>query len=141
MPENKTKPTGASIRDYIASRANRQQQADCRELMAMLRTVTGQSPKMWGPSIVGYGLCRYTYESGRSGDMPLAAFAIRGRDLVVYVDAGGEKQQTLLSKLGKHSMGKSCLYFRQLADLHKPTLQKLVTNSVASLKRRYPEGI
>jgi hypothetical protein len=58
----------------------------------------------------------------------------------VYLDAGGEKQQALLSKLGKHSMGKSCLYFRQLADLHEPTLRKLVTNSVASLKRRYPQG-
>jgi hypothetical protein len=140
MAENKTKPTGASIKDYIASRANTQQQADCRELMAMLKTVTGQPPRMWGPSIVGYGLCRYTYESGRSGEMPLAGFAIRGRDMVVYLDAEGEKQQALLSKLGKHSMGKSCLYFRQLADLHEPTLRKLVTNSVASLKRRYPQG-
>src|SRR6187455_521240 len=98
MAENKTKFTGASVEDYIASRANAQQCTDCRELMVLFKKVTGHSPKMWGPSIVGYGSYRYTYESGRTGEMPVAAFAIRGRDLVVYVWADGEKQRSLLSK-------------------------------------------
>jgi len=71
MPENKTKPTDASVEDYIASRANEQQRTDCRELMALLEMVTQQSPRMWGPSIVGYGSYRYTYESGRTGEAPL----------------------------------------------------------------------
>ena len=93
MAENKTKPTDASVADYIASRANAQQNADCRELMALFKRVTRQTPRMWGPSIVGYGSCRYTYESGRTGEGPLAAFAIRGRDLVVYVLADGQKQR------------------------------------------------
>ncbi len=131
MAENKTRPTDASVDEYIASRASAQQRTDCRELMALFRKVTRKSPKMWGPSIVGYGSCRYTYESGRTGEMPLAAFAIRGRDLVVYLDAEGEEQRSLLSKLGKHKMGKSCLYFRQLADLDKSTLEKLVVGSIA----------
>ena len=137
MAENKTKPTGASVEDYIASRANAQQRIDCRELMAMLRKVTRHSPKMWGPSMVGYGSCRYTYESGRTGEMPLAGFAIRGRELVVYLMAESEEQKFLLSKLGKHKMGKSCLYFRQLADIDRSALEKLVTGSIADVRRRY----
>lgn len=137
MAENKTKPTGASVDDYIASRASEQQQADCRQLMALLERVTGQSPKMWGPSIVGYGSYRYTYESGRTGEAPLAGFAIRGRELVLYVSVEGEEQNLLLSRLGKHKMGKVCLYFKRLSDLDDSVLEKLVTNSVAEVKRRH----
>ena len=137
MAENKTRPTDASVEDYIASRANAQQRADCHELMILLKKVTRQSPRMWGPSIVGYGSYRYTYESGRTGEAPLAAFAIRGRELVVYVMAEGDRQKTLLAKLGKHKMGKSCLYFRQLSDLDKSVLEKLVVVCIADIKRRY----
>ncbi|HJU70190.1 MAG TPA: DUF1801 domain-containing protein [Gemmatimonadaceae bacterium] len=137
MPENKTKPTDASVEDYIASRANEQQRADCRELMALLERVTQQSPRMWGPSMVGYGSYRYTYESGRTGEAFLAGFAIRGRELVVYVDAEGDRQKALLSKLGKHRRGKVCVYFKHLADLDKSVLEQLVSNSVAEVKQRY----
>ena len=137
MAENKTKFTGASVEDYIASRAAAQQRIDCRELMVLFKKVTRRSPKMWGPSIVGYGSCRYTYESGRTGEGPLAAFAIRGRELVVYLVAEGEEQRSLLSKLGKYKMGKTCLYFKQLADVDRSTLEKLVAGSVADVKRRY----
>jgi len=137
MAENKTKATDASVDDYIASRANPQQDADCRELMALLERVTRQTPRMWGPSIVGYGSYRYTYESGRTGEAPVAGFAIRGRELVVYLVAEGEEQRSLLSKLGKHKMGKSCLYFKQLADLDKSVLEKLVVGSVEEVGRRY----
>ena len=137
MAENKTQPTDASVEDYIASRANAQQRTDCRELMVLFKKVTRHSPRMWGPSIVGYGSYRYTYESGRTGEAFLAGFAIRGRDLVVYLMAEGEEQRALLSKLGKHRMGKSCLYFKQLADLDRSTLEKLVVGSIADVKRRY----
>ena len=137
MTENKTKPSGASVDDYIASRANAQQHADCRELMTLLKKVTRQTPRMWGPSIVGYGSYRYTYESGRTGEAPLTGFAIRGRELVVYLMAEGEEQRSLLSKLGRHKMGKSCLYFKQLSDLDKSILEKLVAGSVADIKQRY----
>jgi hypothetical protein len=137
MAENKTKPTDASVEDYIASRANEQQRADCQELMVLLKKVTRRSPRMWGPSIVGYGSYRYTYESGRTGEAPLAGFAIRGRELVVYLMVEGAEQRSLLSKLGKHKMGKSCLYFKQLADLDRSVLEKLVAGSVAEVRRRY----
>jgi len=137
MAENKTQPTGASVKDYLAARGSEQQRADCRELMALLEKVTQQSPKMWGPSIVGYGSYRYTYESGRTGEAPLAGFAIRGRELVVYLMTEGSQQKALLSKLGKHRVGKSCLYFRQLADLDKAVLEQVVAGSVADMMRRY----
>ena len=137
MAENKTKPTKASVSNYIASRANAQQHADCRELMALLKKVTRQTPRMWGPSIVGFGSYRYEYESGRTGEAALAGFAIRGRDLVVYLMAEGQKQKSLLSKLGKHKMTKSCLYFKQLADVDKSVLERLVAGSIAEVRRRY----
>jgi len=137
MAENKTKPTGASVEDYIASRANAQQRSDCRELMVLLKKVTRHSPKMWGPSIVGYGSYTYSYESGRTGEAPLTGFAIRGRELVVYLVPEGEEQRSLLSKLGKHKMGKSCLYFKQLDDLDRSALEKLVVASVEGVKRRH----
>ena len=137
MAQLKTRPTAASVEDYLASRANAQQRADCKELTALFRKITRQPPRMWGPSMVGHGSYQYTYASGHSGEMPLAAFAIRGRDLVVYVMAEEKEQKSLLSKIGKHSMGKSCLYFRQLADLDKSVLEKLVVASIAEAKRRY----
>lgn len=126
-----------SVDDYIASRASEEQRADCRELMVLLRKVTRQPPKMWGPSIVGYGSYRYTYESGRTGEACLTGFAIRGRELVIYLVAEGEGQRSLLSRLGKHKVGKACLYFKRLADLDKSVLEQLVASSVAEVRRRH----
>jgi hypothetical protein len=141
MAELKTKPTGASVEAYIESRASAEQREDCRKLMAIFRRVTKKPPKMWGPSIVGYGSYRYTYESGRTGEMCIAGFAIRGRDLVVYIDAGSREQQALLAKLGRHRMGKSCLYFKRLADLDPAILERLIAGSIAEVERRYgPAG-
>ena len=137
MAENKTKPTDASVNDYIASRGSAQQRDDCGRLMALLERVTGQTPRMWGPSIVGYGSYRYTYESGHGGEAPVVGFAIRGRDLVVYLTAEDDEQKSLLSRLGPHRMGKSCLYFKRLADLDRPVLQQLVAGSIAEVRRRH----
>ena len=136
MAENKTKSTDASVEEYLASRANDPQLADCRAVMALFRKLTKQAPRMWGPSIVGYGSYKYTYESGRSGEGPLAAFAIRGRELVVYLDCE-DGHDPLLAKLGKHKMSKCCLYFKRLDDLEFPVLEQIVANSIAATKRRY----
>lgn len=140
MAENKTRPTEASVESYIASRATAQQHVDCRELMALLERITRQPPRMWGPSIVGYGSYRYTYESGRAGEAPLAGFAIRGRELVVYVDAEAREQKSLLSRLGKHRIGKACLYFKQLGDLDASVLEQLIAGSVAETRRCHGQG-
>ena len=139
MAENKTKPTDASVEDYLAERGSEQQRADCRELIALLKKATRQPPRMWGPSIVGFGSYRYTYESGHTGEAPLAGFAIRGRELVIYMVADQAQQKSLLSRLGPHRMTKSCLYFKRLADLDRSVLQKLVAGSVAGVRRRYGE--
>jgi hypothetical protein len=136
MTENKTKVTDASVEDYIAARGSEQQRADCRALTALLKRVTRQPPKMWGPSIVGFGSYRYTYESGRTGEAPLAGFAIRGRELVIYL-AAQDAQNALRSKLGPHRPGKYCLYIKRLADLDRSVLEKLVAGSVAEMRRRY----
>jgi hypothetical protein len=138
MAENKTKPTKASVADYIAARASDEQRADLKVLMALLKKVTKASPKMWGPSIVGYGTYTYTYESGRTGEMCRVGFAVRGRELVLYLLAEDKAQQALLKKVGKYRMGKSCFYFKRLADLDLKVLEQLIVNSLKELDRRYP---
>lgn len=137
MAELKTKATDASIEEYIASRANEEQKADCENLMALLKRVTEERPKMWGPSIIGYGLYKYTYESGRTGEMCRTGFAIRGKELVVYLIVEGAEQEALLKQLGKHKMGKSCLHIKRLADIDVKILEQLIIGSLAHLKARY----
>ena len=137
MAELKTRATEASVDDYIATRASEEQAADCKTLMALLKKLTRQQPKMWGPSIVGYGSYRYTYESGRTGEMCLVGFAIRGRELVLYLAVDDPEQQERLSKLGKYKMGKACLYIRRLAEVDLKVLEQLVAGSMAELKHRY----
>ena len=134
MAANKTKPNRSSVEKYLASRASEQQLADCRQLMALFRRLTRKPPVMWGPSIVGYGSYPYTYESGRSGVAPLAAFAIRGPELVVYLFPAAPGHKALLAKLGKHKMGKSCLYCKRLSDLNVSILEQLVAGSMAEAK-------
>lgn len=139
MAESKTVPTAASVDDFLASRASPDQLADCRSLMAILKRVTKQPPRMWGPSIVGYGRYTYRYESGRSGEMCLTGFSVRGKELVVYLVAEGPAQADLLAKLGKHRLGKSCLYLKSLDGVDAKVLEQLVAGSVAEIRRRYPD--
>ena len=135
MAENKTKASAASVDDYIAARANAQQAHDCRDLITLFQRLTQAPPVMWGPSIVGFGSYRYVYDSGRCGDAPLAAFAIRGRELVMYIFAEDAAQAARLARLGKHKIGKSCLYFKQLADLDLTVLEQLVVHSIEHARR------
>jgi hypothetical protein len=137
MAETKTKPTGVSVDKYLASRASPEQLADCKAIMTMCKRVTKEPAKMWGPSIVGFGSYTYRYESGHSGQAPLAGFAVRGRELVVYLSCEGSKQSDLLAKLGKHKMGKSCLYFKRLADLEPKVLEELIAGSVAEVQSHH----
>ncbi|HSI48069.1 MAG TPA: DUF1801 domain-containing protein [Ideonella sp.] len=137
MPEAKTKPTDASVDDHIAAKASVAQQADCKTLMALLKKVTRQGPKMWGPSIVGYGAYQYNYASGRTGTSCLVGFAIRGREIVLYLAPSWDGAAELLSRLGPHKMGKGCLYFKRLAELDASVLAQLVIGSVAEIERRH----
>jgi len=136
---NTTRSTDASVEAYIASRANGRQEADCRALMALFGRLSGAPPRMWGPSIVGHGMYRYTHASGRTGEAPLVGFAVRGREIVLYLNCG-EGTTTLLAGLGKYRMGKSCLYFRQLDDLDPAVLEQLVAASIATTRRLHGEA-
>ena len=107
--------------------------------MAMCARVTKRRPKMWGPSIVGYGSYTYRYASGHSGEMCLAGFAVRGREIVVYLDCERPAQVKRLARLGKHRMAKCCLYIKRLADVDVKVLEALIAESVAEVRRRYPD--
>ena len=139
MAETKTKPTDASIDEYLASRASPEQLTDCKAIMAMCKRVTKQQPKMWGPSIVGYGSYTYRYASGHSGQACLTGFAVRGRELVVYLDCEKPAQVERLARLGRHRTGKCCLYIKRLADVDVKVLEALIAASVADVRRRYPQ--
>jgi hypothetical protein len=137
--ELKTKPTRVSAESHIATIANEEQRNDARILVALMRRVTRQKPRMWGPSIVGFGSYHYKYASGHEGDSALAGFAARGRELVVYIAPGFEGRDVLLAKLGKHRTGKVCVYIRRLANVDLKVLETLIARSVADTKRRYPQ--
>lgn len=138
MPKpNKTQATEIRADDHIAALANEQQRADCQALVALMRQWTGHEPRMWGPSIVGFGSYHYTYDSGRQGDSCLAGFAARSKEIVIYLVASGPDEAELLARLGRHRKGQACLYIRRLAEIDTEVLARLVTSSVAEIQRRY----
>lgn len=137
MAANKTTSTDASVDDYLAAKASPEQLVDCKAIMAMCHRVTQQAPAMWGPSIIGYGRYSYRYASGHSGDACLTGLAVRGREIVLYLVADSPGQADLLARLGKHKMGKACLYLKRLADIDASVLEQLIAGSVAEIERRY----
>ena len=140
MYEPKTKPTKVSAASHIAAIANEEQRRDAQTLVALLRRVTAQEPRMWGPSIVGFGSYHYKYASGHEGDSALTGFAVRGSELVVYIAPDFAGRAALLAKLGQHKTGKVCVYIRRLANVDLKVLETLVARSVADTKRRYPQA-
>lgn len=138
MAANKTQPARVSADDFLAAVSDPVRRADCHALVRMIASITGEPPVMWGPSIVGFGSYHYRYESGREGDFLAAGFAPRKGDLSIYLLAADARQGALLARLGKHKMGKSCLYVKRLADVDMAVLTQLVAGSVAELRRRHP---
>ena len=133
MAEPKTKPTTESVKEFINKIADEERRADCFAVAKIMEEITGEKPKMWGPSIVGFGTYHYKYASGREGDWPVTGFSPRKKDLTLYLMMGFEKHGELMQKLGKHSRAKSCLYIKRLSDIHVPTLKKLIKASVKQL--------
>ena len=128
MAENKTKPTGASVSAFLRGVENDVRRKDAKTLLAMLTRVTGASPHMLGPTIIGFGTKHYRYESGREGDMPRIGFSPRKANLVLY-GLTGTGSQELMTKLGKHKTGTSCLYINKLADVDTTVLEALAANA------------
>ncbi|MDX2060251.1 MAG: DUF1801 domain-containing protein [Gemmatimonadales bacterium] len=140
MPEQKTKPTKASVAAYLAAIDDPIRRKDCRTISAIMKKVTGASPKMWGPSIVGFGTYHYKYASGHEGDSCVVGFASRKGEITVYLLPGYEspEMKALLAQLGKHRTGKACLYLKRMADVDPAVLERMVKYSVAETRRRYP---
>lgn len=122
---------------YLATKASTAQQTDCAALSQWMSDITGAPAQMWGPSIVGFGRYRYIYDSGRSGETFLTGFAIRGRELVIYL--GIEPHAERLAQLGPHRVGKACLYLKSFANINLPALRELIRDSVQALQVRYPD--
>jgi len=138
MADNKTKPTKQSVAAFIDAVTDENRRADAKALVKLMRRATGETPKMWGPSIIGFGSYHYRYETGREGDMPLAGFSPRKAATVLYVMSGLGDSEALLAKLGKHTIGKACLYIKKLADVDQKVLEALVVKSVAAMRARRP---
>jgi Domain of unknown function (DU1801) len=136
MADNKTQTTKASVTDFVEAIPDETRRADAKALLKLMKTATGEKPKMWGPSIIGFGSCHYKYDSGREGDMPMAGFSPRKAATVFYGLLGFGGAADLLSKLGKHSTGKGCLYVKKLADVDQKVLEALVVKSVAVAKAK-----
>ena len=131
MPENKTKATTLSVTAYIDTLTDPTQRSDAKELVQLMQRTSGEKPRLWGSSIVGFGTHHYKYDSGREGDMPLISFSPRKAALVLYSLLGNEEAKALLDKLGKHTTGKGCLYIKKLADVDRKVLETLIGNAVA----------
>ena len=137
MADNKTQPTKLSVAAFIDGLTDRTKRADVKALVKLIQSATGEKPKMWGPSIIGFGSYHYKYESGREGDMPLAGFSPRKAATVLYCMTGFSDSEALLAKLGKHTTGKGCLYIKKLADVDHNVLGAQVVKSVA-MRARHP---
>lgn len=135
MAENKTKLTNASVTEFLNSIENEEKRRDSFTILEMMKEVTGDEPKMWGESIVGFGPYQYKYTSGREGDWFLAGFSPRKQNLTLYIMAGFDNYGSLLSKLGKYKTGKSCLYVNKIADVNADVLKELVKQSVAHMRQ------
>jgi hypothetical protein len=134
MAEPKTRPTRLGTRGWLRAIPDAVRRRECAALMEMMKSATGGSPELWGTSIVGFGRYPTTYESGKTLDWPLVAFASRGTGLVPYIRPGFSRYAALLKKLGPHRIGRSCLYVKRLADLDLRTLQATVEGSVAVIR-------
>jgi hypothetical protein len=130
MAELKTKKTKASVSAFLDKITDEQRRKDCQTVLNLMKQATGEEPKMWGSSIVGFGTYHYRYASGREGDWPIIAFSPRKTDLTLYIVPGFQKFESLMAKLGKYKTGVSCLYIKKLDDVEIPVLKKLIAKSV-----------
>ena len=137
MAENKTKPTQASVSAFIDAVPDDTRRADAKALVQLMQTATGEKPKMWGASIVGFGSLHYAYESGREGDMPVLGFSPRKSATVLYGINRSEDSEALRAKLGKHTSGAGCIYIKKLADVDREVLKTLFLKSVAAKRAEH----
>jgi hypothetical protein len=132
VAENKTKQTELDVKAFLETIADETRRRDAGALVEMMRSVTGENPKIWGTAIIGFGSYHYTYNSGREGDMPVVGFSPRKAATVLYGLHGFSGAETMLAKLGKHTTGKGCLYVKRLSDVDQTVLQTMIRKAVAA---------
>ena len=140
MADNKTRPTRASVTAFMTAIRDPEMRTDAKKVAAMMRRATGKRARMWGPSIVGYGSYHYRYASGREGDYMITGFSPRRQALTIYIMPGFDRFQGPMSKLGKFTTGKSCLYIKRLADVDETVLERLIDESVKYMRAHYETG-
>ena len=140
--KNKTVETDMKVSDYIANIEDDSRRADCQKILDMMGRVSGYDPKIWGTSlksgIVGFGNYHYKYDSGREGDSLRTGFSSRAQNISIYIMPGYQDFDDELSRLGKHKMGKSCLYIKRLSDVDETVLEEIVTKGLKIMAEKYP---
>ena len=137
MAKNKTAPTSLSVTDFINAVDDEQKRKDSFDLVTLMRSISGNEPKMWGPSIIGFGSYHYKYASGHEGDAPLIGFSPRKAAISLYVFTGLDQHKHLLNSLGKFKMGKACIYVKRLSDIDQGQLKALMKETIAYLQSKY----
>lgn len=137
MAELKTKQTKQSVEKFLNSIADKKRREDCFTILEMMKQITRMEPKMWGPSIIGFGNYHYKYESGHEGDMCRIGFSPRKQNLTLYILPGFANYEELMKKLGKYKTGKSCLYINKLEDVDIATLKKLIKEGFTYMAKKY----
>lgn len=138
MAKIKTTVTEQTVADFLSKVENETMRDDSKTIIKLMKKVTGKSPKMWGPSIIGFDRYHYKYESGHEGDMCTVGFSPRKPNFSLYVMIGIPGQEELLKKLGKHKAAKGCVYFKKLDDIDLDVLERIIRNSVDYVKKKYP---
>ncbi|MEA0562206.1 MULTISPECIES: DUF1801 domain-containing protein [Lysinibacillus] len=140
MYELKTKETDASVIEFIESVDHPKKREDAFRLLDIFTEVTGYDAKMWGPSIIGFGHYHYKYQTGHEGDAPLVGYSPRKAKISLYFAPGDSEREQLLQQFGKHTTGKACVYINKLADVDEAILKALIQQSIAFLRKTYPEA-
>lgn len=137
MADAKTKPTDQDVHEFLDGIADEKKRRDAYDVLALMQEVTGEAPRMWGESIVGFGQYHYKYKSGHTGTWPLVGFSPRKQNLTLYIMAGFDHDD-LMSRLGKYKTSVACLYLKKLADVDQDVLRELVQRCVEHMRRTYP---
>lgn len=138
MAENKTKKTDVAPQSYVDAIADDARRADCQSILNMMRGISSWEPKMWGAGIVGFGEYHYKYDSGREGDALRIGFSNRAQNISIYIMPGYEDFGDELARLGKHKLGKACLYIKRLSDVDEVVLQEIMAKGLRLMEEKYP---
>lgn len=134
MPENKTRPTDQSVIDFLNNVDHKTRREDSFAVLEIMQEITDEEAVLWGSSIVGFGSYHYKYESGREGDMPLVGFSPRKQSMTLYIMPGFDGYEDMLAELGKHKLGKACLYINKLVDVDDGVLRNLIKHAYTHMK-------